>query len=449
MKHLVSLAAAAVIWSRTVKADVTDFCPQNADSSVCYSVGVPSSSASSGSGNIYFQITASTDYQWVALGTGSRMSGSNMFIMYQDGSGNLTLSPRLGTFHTPPQLDTSSDAANLTLLSGSGVSSDGKTMTANVMCSNCESWSNGGSLSLTSTSSNWIGAWRSGDSLSTTDKSESISQHDETTQFNLDLTQATIDSDVNPFVTSGSSGNGTGSGSGSGSGSGTGSGSGSGSGSDSGSGGSGVSVVAGPNKKILAAHGVIMALVMVILYPLGSLLMPLIGKWFVHAGWQTVAFLLMWAGFGLGVRAALDRDMIFKQAHTIFGTVIVCLLVIQPVIGLLHHNHYAKHQSRGPFSLAHIWWGRLMIILGIINGGLGLQLADASNSLIIAYSIVSAVIFLGYAIVGTLVSIRKKTRANGGYKRSKEPNSPVTNGDAVPMESYKDRRPYVERQERS
>ena len=89
-----------------------------------------------------------------------------------------------------------------------------------------------------------------------------------------------------------------------------------------------------------------------------------------------------------------------------------------------------------------------MIILGIINGGLGLQLADASNSLIIAYSVVSAVVFLGYGIVGTLISIRKKTRSNGSYKRSKEPNSPVANGDTVPMESYKERRPYVEQGER-
>ena len=85
-----------------------------------------------------------------------------------------------------------------------------------------------------------------------------------------------------------------------------------------------------------------------------------------------------------------------------------------------------------------------MIILGIINGGLGLHLADASNSLIIAYSVVSAILFLGYAIVGTLISIRKKTRGNGAYKRSKEPNSPVANGDAVPMSSYEERRPYVE-----
>jgi hypothetical protein len=52
---------------------------------------------------------------------------------------------------------------------------------------------------------------------------------------------------------------------------------------------------------ILVAHGVIMALVFALLYPLGSVAMPLVGKWWFHAAWQAVAFCLMWAGFALGV----------------------------------------------------------------------------------------------------------------------------------------------------
>jgi hypothetical protein len=60
------------------------------------------------------------------------------------------------------------------------------------------------------------------------------------------------------------------------------------------------------------------------------------------------------------------------------------------------------------------------MVLGVVNGGLGLQLALADNSLIIAYSVVSAVIFLVYAIGKVLVSIRRKQAANprGGGKRN-------------------------------
>lgn len=53
-----------------------------------------------------------------------------------------------------------------------------------------------------------------------------------------------------------------------------------------------------------------MALVMVVLYPLGSALMPLLGKWLVHGVWQGLAYLLMWAGFALGVIAAQQRGLV-------------------------------------------------------------------------------------------------------------------------------------------
>lgn len=298
----------------TAQGGSLQYCPGNAGG-VCYSVGVPTSSASSGTGNIYFQISAPTSYQWVALGTGTGMAGSNMFIMYQDGNGNVTLSPRKGTFHVMPTLDTSSTAARLTLLAGSGVSADGTKMTANVACANCESWS-GGKLDLKSDQSSWIASWRKGSSLATTSRSATLEQHDDTAIFELDLTKATVSADANPYVAGGNSGSGSG-GSGDSGGSGSGSGSGgSGSGS-SGDGDGGVTVVSANrlNGSVLAAHGFIMALVFVILYPLGALLMPILGKWWAHAAFQAVVWLVMWAGFGIGIRCALERDLVSPIPH--------------------------------------------------------------------------------------------------------------------------------------
>lgn len=57
------------------------------------------------------------------------------------------------------------------------------------------------------------------------------------------------------------------------------------------------------------------------------------------------------------------------------------------------------------------------MVLGVVNGGLGLQLALADTSLIIAYSVVAAVMFLLYAIGKVLVSIRRKQAANKGRSR--------------------------------
>jgi hypothetical protein len=222
------------------------------------------------------------------------MVGANIFLMYRDGEGNVTLSPRLGTGYEMPTLDTSSTAARLTLLEGSGVDSDGA-MTANIACSNCQTW-DGGEMSLKSTGAGWISAWRAGEPRGSPDPSSSIPPHDAHARFQVDLTRATVDSDSNPFIARNGAGGGGG-----------GSGSGSGSGSDS---GSGIILTGGNKNTILVAHGVILALVMAVLYPMGSLLMPLVKKWWAHAAWQTISFCLMWVGFGLGIVIARERRMV-------------------------------------------------------------------------------------------------------------------------------------------
>lgn len=103
---------------------------QKCTGNACFSINIPDATASSGSGDVYMQITAPTTYTWVGFGQGSQMSGSNMFILYTDASGtNVTLSPRLGTGHVMPNYNS---AADITLLDGTGVSNG--MMTANFRC---------------------------------------------------------------------------------------------------------------------------------------------------------------------------------------------------------------------------------------------------------------------------------------------------------------------------
>lgn len=272
----------------SVNAAALSTCAQGA-SDVCYSIAVPTVSASSTSGNIYMQITAPTSYQWVALGTGTGMSGSNMFILYQNGAGNVTLSSRQGQGERMPVYNAAT-ASNLVLMSGSGIV-NGK-MVANIMCTNCKSWS-GGTMSTTNTNSPWIGAWKQGTSLATTSPSATFSIHDGETEFNVDLTRATVATDSNPFTGAAAGGNVT-----------------TGSGSTTGSTTGGISVAARPSPAVIWAHGVGMAICFAVLYPLGSAVMPLLGKWWFHAGWQTITWVAMWAFFGLGVSGAQARDMV-------------------------------------------------------------------------------------------------------------------------------------------
>lgn len=80
------------------------------------------------------------------------------------------------------------------------------------------------------------------------------------------------------------------------------------------------------------------------------------------------------------------------------GVVIVCLIPLQAALGTLHHLIYLKTQKRSFWSYGHIWFGRIIIILGIINGGIGLgpELADAPRGWIIAYLVVVAVVAVLY-----------------------------------------------------
>ena len=110
-------------------AQTAQYCPSQ-DSGVCYSVNVPDQTASSGNGDIFFQISGPSSKQWIGLGQGGQMAGSNIFVIYTDASGtNVTLSPRLGKGEVQPLYDNGTQAF---LLEGSGIANGN--MTANVRC---------------------------------------------------------------------------------------------------------------------------------------------------------------------------------------------------------------------------------------------------------------------------------------------------------------------------
>lgn len=267
-------------------AATSSYCPSGSKD-VCFRWGIPEASASSNSGNIYFRIEAPSTYQWIGLGIGTAMRNSEMFLVYQDGSGNVTLSTRTASGHNMPQY---SERSGVELIEGSGVIDS--MMIANIKCSDCSSLKLDGS-------NDWIAAWREGDSLGSTSRSASIQQHDAHGQFEVNFAQASISSDSNPFIESSSNGNTTDSDSNSNSGDSNNSGN---SGSSGGSGGSTVTEKDGDdNETLVYAHGIVMSVVFLIGYPIGAVLMPLLGNWIIHAGWQMLAFFGMWAGFGIGV----------------------------------------------------------------------------------------------------------------------------------------------------
>lgn len=460
---------------------------QQCFSEVCYQLNIPQSTADSGNGDIFIQMTAPTSYEWVGLGQGSSMSGANMFIMYLSADGsNVTVSPRSGSGQREPQVNS---AADISVLEGSGV--EGNTMTANIRCGSCSSWS-GGSMDFSSSSASWIHATASGSAIQSDSLDESISQHGrDYGSFDWDFSNAKGGSEVNPLL----SATGT-SGSGSTSGSAT-----SGAASctrapsktlasvtgtsgcptawptefstswptarptwaadchpegfgrggygppgnpdswptdapwrdnnekrqlpecdedDSSSGGSssnlsqnGRSGAFGSSQQtMLLAHGVMASLAFVGLFPIGGILIRVAsftGLVWVHAALQVLAFLLYIVAFGIGIWIAVNGRYL-TNAHPIIGIVLFIILFAQPLGGLLHHRYYKKYGRRTTVSYAHMGIGRIAIILGIVNGGLGLQLAGNRNrSHIIAYAVVAAVMGLLY-IASIIYGERKRSR---------------------------------------
>lgn len=97
------------------------------------------------------------------------------------------------------------------------------------------------------------------------------------------------------------------------------------------------------------------------------------------------------------------------------GVTVVSLLGIQPIFGWFHHADYRKNGKAGVLSYIHVWTGRILMILGVINGGLGLQLAgDTTGAFIIAYCVITGVVALVYLASVAFGHFRRRKLTQGG-----------------------------------
>jgi len=164
-----------------------------------------------------------------------------------------------------------------------------------------------------------------------------------------------------------------------------------------------------------------MGVTVTLLFPLGAMSMRLFGSPLLHASLQILSLISLIVGFAFGIKLAQMTEILYKfegRTHTICGTVVVGLFIIQPFLGLLHHNFYKKHQARSAISHAHIWFGRMIMVLGVINGGLGLRLAANTKNGEIAYGVVAGVMALAYVVL--IVFKRKKTETRWMWNKERD-----------------------------
>ncbi|KAJ5798627.1 cellobiose dehydrogenase [Penicillium pulvis] len=356
-------------------AQLQTFTPPGQDG-ITYAVNVPERTASSGSGPIYFQLRSTRSLQWLAWGQGSRMQGANIFIVYASADGNnVTVSPRAGVEHVEPLYNSQ---ARLSVLDGSGISNG--IITANIRCESCITWS-GGHEDTTALSSPWVWAFKYGNPLQTNSLSAPIIIHDVSGVAALNLQKAIGGTSENPFLGPSSTTNSSG------------------------------QVVSSDNspsiQKKRIAHAVIMITAFVVMFPSFALVLhafPSHSIVWVHAFLQLSTLALAIAGLGLGISMAIELQLVGTY-HPIIGIVAVSsLIAFQPAMGLLQHQYFRKYGKRGPLGRLHQWFGRVIVTLGIINGGLGFHLTGIGTPLapigaVVAYSVFAGLVGLGYVLM--------------------------------------------------
>jgi len=185
------------------------------------------------------------------------------------------------------------------------------------------------------------------------------------------------------------------------------------------------------------------------LIPLGGILIRLgiRSPWIVriHAILQSLSYLIYLAAAVLGIwlvrllsASSFDDSSdysysLWSDPHPKLGVAILVAAFFQPIFGLIHHTIYkrrvaatkagrpTKPPGRTAIGTIHLWLGRLLIVLGVVNGGLGLRLASYTDydgntrTKAIAYGIGSGIMLLLYFIF----IVRGEVRRSKGLKESK------------------------------
>ncbi|KAK5171462.1 uncharacterized protein LTR77_004607 [Saxophila tyrrhenica] len=360
-------------------------------------------------GDIYFHMSGPVLHTWLGIGFGSSMKDAFMIVAYPSDNGlDTTISTRLGSGHTEPVWtsgyeiqgvfnDTYAPNANKVTDDGTGV------IIAHSVCRNCTKWPTG-SLDLENIQQPMIFALGPQKQFRSDSVEASIPRHALYGQFTTDMTKATNYSgwygrvpapnvpdfvfppDDTAFATFGT---------------------------------------APPynvdtmNNPMPTAHAVLMCFAFVILFPAGALVMQFLKKTLWHAAIQSIGFVAVLGGFGVAINVArqYNKSKNYSSGHQVLGLIVLAGLFIQLGLGLVHHSIYVRTKKPTPIGRIHFFLGPSIMLLGLINGGVGFNFAH-NHRMTIPYAIVVVAIILVCAGVGGCVALCRNRRK---YKPEREP----------------------------
>lgn len=178
---------------------------------------------------------------------------------------------------------------------------------------------------------------------------------------------------------------------------------------------------------LVIIHAICLGGAFVFLFPLGIVIL----RWFasVRFHWMLQVFAVVVSAVGLAFAIVLSiMDPEYKgldEGHQVIGIVVVAALFLQGALGYVHHANYKKCERRTWASHAHLWTGRVVIVVGMLNTVLGFVLAG--NTLAAAAAgVISVVILIGSVATTYFGSKRSHT------KRASEQDQ----FDRLPLRNY-------------
>lgn len=140
----------------------------------------------------------------------------------------------------------------------------------------------------------------------------------------------------------------------------------------------------------------------ILLMPTGVVFLrvaPRIVRW--HWVNQTLSGGIALVGIVIGfyLSTMFTKSQHYGSAHQILGILILLAILVQWGMGFWHHLVYRRTQSPTKFGPIHRYFGHVVFLLAIINGGIGLAWSYASRSVIIGYSIGVVVVCVGLIAV--------------------------------------------------
>ncbi|KAM3494847.1 hypothetical protein MY3957_001815 [Beauveria namnaoensis] len=165
------------------------------------------------------------------------------------------------------------------------------------------------------------------------------------------------------------------------------------------------------NNRALHIHGTLMAAAFLLFIPSGVVAMRSGSSKSFKYHWiiQMTAAILILAGMGVGV--SLQKKV--NTTHQILGLTIVGVLFVQSYLGYKHHMDFVKIHRRTWISYSHIWTGRGVMVAASGNLLLGMSMRGYPRAIM---SLAAAFIVLEYAGLAFFVWRRAKISARQRFK---------------------------------